>query len=578
MLRAGCSADGRLACACPSRKNPAKVGAFKPAAAPLNPRLLDLYDRVADQLAPIHLGEDARRLPEEGACFAAPYFGDSPLRQGWRTDAEPCIDDRVWCQPPSPYRFTFLIQKALEYCAKAQELSGAVTSVLEKGDAEYIAALRARNELELLHLGRDSKQDQWREADWQVESLQKTKAVNQANLTYYNRLVAVNLIDGELEYQDYVNSALSLRSAANAVEAIGEGLRLIPDFVLGAAGFGGSPVAISWLPLGTKLGDMFAATARIMNNIAQIDSETGSLDLTQAGWSRRYAEWVHEQTVLAIEIQQMERQILGAQRHRDMMLHDLNTHQRQIEQSAEVDAFLRDKFTHQDLYLYMHRELAAHYYRTFDVALDAARQAERAFNLERGHTTRRFLADCRWNDLREGLTAAEQLSTAVRRMEKAYFDENIREYELTKHISLRLSFPFAFLALRTTGRCEIEIPEWMFDLDFPGHYMRRIRAVSLTLPCVAGAYTGVHCRLTLIDSVTRIDPRLDPPQHHCCCPPQPCDCDHDCEPGGYALCPDDPRMVRIFGEREAIATSEGQNDSGLFELSFNDPRYLPRVG
>ena len=34
-------------------------------------------------------------------------------------------------------------------------------------------------------------------------------------------------------------------------------------------------------------------------------------------------------------------------------------------------------------------------------------------------------------------------------------------------------------------------------------------------------------------------------------------------------------MVRIYGEREAIATSGGQNDFGLFELSFNDPRYLP---
>src|ERR1700733_2863704 len=34
-------------------------------------------------------------------------------------------------------------------------------------------------------------------------------------------------------------------------------------------------------------------------------------------------------------------------------------------------------------------------------------------------------------------------------------------------------------------------------------------------------------------------------------------------------------MVRLYGEREAIATSGGQNDTGLFELSFNDPRYLP---
>jgi Tc toxin complex TcA C-terminal TcB-binding domain len=34
-------------------------------------------------------------------------------------------------------------------------------------------------------------------------------------------------------------------------------------------------------------------------------------------------------------------------------------------------------------------------------------------------------------------------------------------------------------------------------------------------------------------------------------------------------------VVRQYGAREAIATSSGQNDSGLFELSFHDDRYLP---
>ena len=559
----------------PEPSTPTKVGAFAPQAAPLNPRLLDIYERVADQLALIYHGLDVRRLPDAALRGHSAYFDESPLRGGWRTAAEPCCDDALWCYPPSPYRFTFLIQKALDYAAKTQELGGALLAAFEKGDAEYLAALRAGHERELLMLGRDGRKDQWREADFQIESLQKTKAVSQQNLTYYLGLTNANLIDGELQYENQINAALSLRGTANTVEAIGEGLRLIPDFVLGGAGFGGSPVAISWLPLGTKLGDLFAATARIVNNVAQIDSETGSLDLTEAGWFRRYAEWVHQQQVLTIEIQQIERQILGAQRRRDQMLHELNTHERQIEQAEEIDGFLHDKFTNHDLYLFMQRELAALYGGTFDLALDAARQAERAFNLERGHTTRHFVADCLWDDLREGLIAGERLSAAVRRMEKAYFDENIREYELTKHISLRQSFPLAYLQLRTTGRCDIEIPEWMFDQDFPGHYMRRIRSVSLTLPCVASPYTGVHCRLTLIDSLTRINPRLDAPAHGCCCPAPPCDCGQHCQPGAYRLCPDDPRMVRVYGEREAIATSGGQNDSGLFELSFNDPRYLP---
>ena len=160
-------------------------------------------------------------------------------------------------------------------------------------------------------------------------------------------------------------------------------------------------------------------------------------------------------------------------------------------------------------------------------------------------------------------------------MEMAYLEENVREYELTKHFSLRTHFPMAFLRLRATGRCEIDIREWMFDLDYPGHYLRRIRDVKLTIPCVTGPYTGVHCRLTLLGNATRIDPRLAAPEHACCCPTAACGCDHGNGAASYLPCPDDPRIVRNFGARDAIATSGGQNDSGLFELSFNDPRYLP---
>ena len=72
--------------------------------------------------------------------------------------------------------------------------------------------------------------------------------------------------------------------------------------------------------------------------------------------------------------------------------------------------------------------------------------------------------------------AGERLDLALRHMEKAYLDENIREYELAKHFSLRLHFPMEFLRLKASGCCEIDIPEWMFDLDFPGDHLRRIKA------------------------------------------------------------------------------------------------------
>ena len=176
---------------------------------------------------------------------------------------------------------------------------------------------------------------------------------------------------------------------------------------------------------------------------------------------------------------------------------------------------------------------------------------------------RNFLPESGWNNLREGLLAGERLELALQAMDKAYMEANCREYELTKHISLRMLLPAAFLLLKTTGFCEIDIPEWMFDLDYPGHYMRRIKNVSLTIPCVTGPYVGINCRLSLLSSVIRVNPELMSSEVS------------QSEDGYAPQRPNDPRFVRNYAATESIATSGGRNDSGLFELNFEDQRYLP---
>jgi hypothetical protein len=94
---------------------------------------------------------------------------------------------------------------------------------------------------------------------------------------------------------------------------------------------------------------------------------------------------------LDIEIEQIERQILAADRRRDIALRELNSHQQQIENAAEVHDFLRDKFTKHTLYLWLQQETAAIYYQMYEMALQCARNAEDSFNFERGHTARRFI-------------------------------------------------------------------------------------------------------------------------------------------------------------------------------------------
>src|SRR5262249_2002734 len=155
------------------------------------------------------------------------------------------------------------------------------------------------------------------------------------------------------------------------------------------------------------------------------------------------------------------------------------------------------------------------------------------------------------------LLSGEKLQFDLRRLESAYLEQNRREYELTKNISLALIDPFALVKLRETGRCFINLPEYIFDLDFPGHYFRRIKSVSLTLPCVVGPYTTISCTLRLLKNSIRINTTNGENGYS-----------HNADDDGLPA--DDSRFVENNVPVKSIAASTAQNDSGMFELSFQD--------
>ncbi|RXV65692.1 insecticidal toxin complex protein [Burkholderia stabilis] len=560
----------------PSRPHKQTVATFVPLNPPLNPRLMQLYCHVRDGLSLVHrcLSDKRLRNPDVAGACGSPYWGQDPCccdPASHRPCDEPvCCEDDAWCHPLTQYRFVVLMQKARECVGHLREMGTALLGAFERGDGEYLAQMHARHETELADMTVDIRQQQWREADWQVQALRKGKEVQQTNRRYTKRLIDVGLINGELDYQDNMNNEIGLRTTATEIEAVAEAMELIPDL------FVGFPCEETWLPLGTKLAGMFKTIARITNEIGEIAGLNAQLDLTQAGWQRRLDEWVHQVEVLDLEIEQMEIQILAAERKAHETLLELNLHQQSLEQSRERLNLLRDKFTSHELWLYLQKEGMAMYWQMYELAQHVVRQAQRAFNFELGFTGRNFLPCESWNGLQEGLLAGDKLQLALDRMEKEYLQCHQREYELTKHVSLALHFPLQFLQLRLTGYCEIEIPEWMFDMDYPGQYMRRLKSVSVTIPCVTGPYTGVHCKLTLLHSWTRIDPCLPCPVTHCCNdkPKGACGCRHPLHEHYEAGCCD-PRGVKLYGAREAIATSSGRNDAGLFELNFHDDRHLP---
>lgn len=261
----------------------------------------------------------------------------------------------------------------------------------------------------------------------------------------------------------------------------------------------------------------------------------------------------------------MDMQIAAADLRVEVALKELDNHVIQIENAKATDDFMRSKYTNQELYQWQIGQISGVYFQSYRLAYDLAKRAEQCFRFELGLQDSNYINFGYWDSLKKGLLSGEKLQYDLRRLETAYLEQNRREFELTKHISLTLLDPLALVKLRETGRCFINLPEEVFDLDYPGHYFRRIKSVSITLPCVVGPYTTISCTLRLLKNSIRINTANG-------------DNGYAHNTDGVGLPADDTRFIENNIPVKAIAASSAQNDSGVFELSFRDERYLPFEG
>jgi hypothetical protein len=352
----------------------------------------------------------------------------------------------------------------------------------------------------------------------------------------------------EYVHMSLMGASLVSQAIAQILQTVSGAAHATPAYTVGAAGWASSPVAIVTYG-GQNVGNASNAWASGFRELAGILQTGASISAVLGGYWRRSDEWKLQEDLAEKELEQIEKQILAAEIRLAIAELDLKNHEKQIENAKEVETFMRDKFTNWELYNWMVSQISTIFFQSYQMAYDLAKRAERAYQHELGFSDSNFIQFGYWDSLKKGLLAGERLHYDLKRMEMAYIDQNKREFEVTKHISLAMLDPVALLMLKETGECFVNLPEAIFDLDFPGHYMRRIKSVSLTIPCVAGPYTSVNCTLTLMKHSIRVENNLS-----------------------------ESSLREKLGAVQSIATSSGQNDSGLFELNFRDERYLPFEG
>jgi hypothetical protein len=293
--------------------------------------------------------------------------------------------------------------------------------------------------------------------------------------------------------------------------------------------------ATSWAQLADRLADGFESTAIIAGIVA--------------GYERREQGWEHQEDLAKHDVRVAERELVVAEIRQAIAERASQMHETAKEQHVEVMEFYDRKFSNLGLFVYLSRSLQQLHREAYNNALAMARLAERAYKFERPDDETPFVGG-EWDGSRSGLHAGERLLAALQRMERRFIETNDRPQEINQSFSVAQIDPEAVITLKETGACEFALPELYFDLFYPGQYRRRIRAVRLTIPCITGPYTNVSARMTLLRSDIRREPLLG--------------ADHLFEV---------PRNHTV-----SVATSTGQGDSGVFDLSFRDERLMPFEG
>ncbi|NOT69646.1 MAG: hypothetical protein HOP04_15370 [Methylophilaceae bacterium] len=597
----------------PSNSSLLGVGAALYFCIPNNANLLKYWDTVGDRLFKLRHCMNIDGVERKLALFDPPIDPAVLIAATAKGLSLGSVLSDLFS--PSPmYRFNFLLNKALELCAEVRAFGSQLLEILEKKDAAQLALIRSTQATQLLKMVEDVKTWQVIESRNHRETLMKTRETALTQLKHNLMLMAIKSgsegvdvppppqtntakppkKDDELARDIVINgigaitsgsedkvveaaeSSLKLiakekfdldvdeivkdiKLAISAGGAIAKVLSMIPQFDIAAKPFGvGAGTALGGVQL-SKAAEIFGSVQDI---IATVKGLEGKKAAQTANFVRREQGWVQEAKMSVADVYQIDRQIVIADVRIAMAEKELAVHQLAISHAEEIENFITTQFTNGNLYQFMKERLYAVHKQSYQLAYDMAKTAEKAYRQELGINTSNFIQYGYFDSAMQGLTAGEQLHLALRQMDKAYLDANKREFEITKNVSLaKINFA-ALSKLKATGITEFDVFEELFDMDYAGHYFRRIKSVSISIPCSADPNTTIAATLRLLKNSIRINTSGGTYERN--------------NEDGIPI--DDERFVENLVPFKAVATSHGKNDAGMFELNFKDDRYLPFEG
>lgn len=405
---------------------------------------------------------------------------------------------------PTPYRFRVLMERAKQLVAIAQNVEAQYLVALEKRDNEAEKVQREKGNEAIANETRSLRLLQQAEAQNGVALSQTQKSRSQILRNRYAQWIAAGQNQFESAQLDAIKTARVWRQAANVVDTA---------VAAAQAAQTGAGLFETFDSLGTKQGLAVAmAVAAVARGAFQglaIGQETeATINGILASQERRKEEWQLQRDLADKDVLIADQQIILANDRLAIATQELRIAGIQYEQTIEMLKFLSTKFTSVEFYDWMSGVLAEVYAFLLRTATTVALQAEGQLAFERQQPPGGLIKQDYWNlDLqqrtstssspdRRGITGSAKLLQDITALDQYAFDSERRLLNLSQTFSLSRLAPLEFEEFRQTGILNFATTLRMFDEGFPGHYMRLIKRVQLSVAALIPPNQGIRATLS----------------------------------------------------------------------------------
>lgn len=425
------------------------------------------------------------------------YIGTPALTDGTRPS-----DGASSLSRPTSYRFRVLMERAKQLVSIAQNVEAQYLAAQEKGDLEGEKVTDRQGSARLADESVKLRDLQKTEAKHGVELAQRQRSRSQLLKDRYTDWIAKGA-NGHEEQQ--ITSLWNAKTASDTLAGLDASITIGRNAQAMTSGVQ-SVMWWQWAIAGALDAQTIARGAAQM--FANYDQTLAQVSGIRAAQERRTQEWELQRDLSGQDVLITQQQIDLAQDRAAIADKEHKIAKLQSDHATEMLKFLRAKFTSVEFYEWMTGVLAGIYAFLLRTATGVAFNAEGQLAFERQQASGGLIKQDYWilasqpgskkagAPDRRGITGSARLLQDITALEQYAFDSERRLLNLSQTFSLARLAPLEFEEFRGTGEINFATTLRLFDEGFPGHYLRLIKRVRVSVVALIPPTQGIRATLS----------------------------------------------------------------------------------